>query len=174
MKDRRQKKDKKILNNEETNESSLYEENNTFHVSTACLTLDLKHKEILVNYFLKYIKRFNPGSIIALSEGTDQGIFDLSSIIRYKSQKPYFYFNLDDPGDPMDVSSILSDCMLFIPYLSNNNHFLNYLKFIGNYGAIPKLVICIFRETQEDIEGICKNKHINFQTLFYVKDIYFN
>ena len=155
------------------NESALYEENGIFHISTANLTLDLKHKEVLVNYFLKYVERFDPGSIVALSEGIDQGIIDLSSIIRYKSQKSYFHFNLDDPVEPLDISSNLSDCMLFIPYLSDKNQLLDYLKFIEKYGAVPKLVICIFRETQDDFEGICKNKHINFQTLFYVKDILF-
>jgi len=155
------------------NKSSLYKENGTFHISTASLTLNLKYKEILVNYFLRYVERFNPGSIVGLSEGIDQGIFDLSSIIGYKSERPYFYYNLDEPLPPIDISSNLSDCMLFIPYLSDKNQFLNYLKFLENYGAVPKLIICIFIETKEDFEDICRNKHIYFQTLFYVKDILF-
>jgi hypothetical protein len=162
-----------IISYIKNNESSLYEENNKFHISTASLTLDLKNRQVLVNYLLKYIERFNPSSMVALSEGIDQGIIDLSSIIRYKSQKPYFYYNLDEPVEPMDITSNLSDCMLFIPYLSDKNQFLNYLKFLEKHGVVPKLILCIFRETKEDLENICKKKHINFQTVFYLKDILF-
>jgi hypothetical protein len=162
-----------IINYIKNNESSLYEENNTFHISTVSLTLDLKNREVLANYLLKYVERFNPGSIVALTEGMDQGIIDLSSIIRYKSQKPYFYYNLDDPEEPLVISSNLSDCMLFIPYLSNKNQFLYYLKFLENHGATPKLIICIFREAKEDFEGICKIKHVNFEALFDLQDILF-
>jgi hypothetical protein len=163
-----------IINYIKNNESSLYEENDTFHISTACLTLNLKHREVLINYFLKHVENFNPSSIVALSEGIDQGIFDLSAIIGYKSKKPYFYYNLDEPLEPRDISSNLSDCMLFIPYLSDKNQFVNYLKFIEKYGVAPKLIICIFNETKrENFIGICKNKHISFQTLFDLEDILF-
>lgn len=54
---------------------SLYEENNTFHISTSCLTLiDLKDREKLIGFFVKFVERFNVRSIVGLSEGTDQGI----------------------------------------------------------------------------------------------------
>lgn len=163
-----------IINYIKNNESSLYEENGTFHISIASLTLiDLKYREILVNFFLKYIKKFNPSSIVGLSEGIDQGITTLIGWIGYKTAKPIISYNLDEPLQPIDISSNISDCMLLIPYLSNKNQFLNYLKFLENYGAIPKLIICIFRETKEDFEDICKNKHLYFQTLFYIKDILF-
>lgn len=163
-----------IISYIKNNESSLYQENGTFHISTASLTLiDLNYREVLVNYFLKYVKRFNPGSIVALSEGIDQGILTLTSIIGYESEKPFFYYNLDDPLQPIDISSNLSDCMLLIPYLSDEKQFLDYLKFVQNYGATPKLVICIFTETDIGFKDICKNKHINFHTLFYLKDILF-
>jgi hypothetical protein len=126
---------------------------------------------VLVNYFLKYVEMFNPGSIVALSEGIDHGILTLTSIIGYKLEKPFFYYNLDDPLQSIDISSNLSDCMLLIPYLSDKKQFLDYLKFVQNYGAAPKLIICIFREVKENFEGICKNKHINFKVLFDLKDI---
>ena len=80
-----------------------------------------------------YVEKFNPGSIVALSEGIDQGIIlYLSSIIRYKSQKSYFYYNLDDYVEPMDIPSNLGDCFLFIPYLSDKNQFVNCLNYRKN------------------------------------------
>jgi hypothetical protein len=92
-------------------------------------------------------------------------------LIGYKSEKPFFIYNLDEPSSPIDIPSNLSDCMLLIPYLYDKKQFLNYIKFLENYGVTPKVIICIFIETKEDLNISSRSKHINFQTLFYLKDI---
>ena len=161
-----------IVNCIKNNEYSLYEEEGIFHISTTCLTsIGLKHRDSLIGLFLPFIERFNPSSIVALSEGIDQGVTILTTWIGLKSERPFFIYNLDEPRPLTEISSNLSDCMVLIPYLNNKKQFLSYLKFIINSGATPKLIICIFQETDEDFKNICNNKHIYFQTVFCLKNI---
>ena len=59
--------------------------------------------------FLPFIERFNPSSLVTLSEGIDQTITSLSTWIGVKSERLFLY-NLDQPRPLTEISSNRSDC----------------------------------------------------------------
>ncbi|HEY6587553.1 MAG TPA: hypothetical protein VIY98_04605 [Nitrososphaeraceae archaeon] len=62
-----------------------------------------------MSLFLLFIERFNPSSLVTLSEGIDQTITSLTTWIGSKSERPFLY-NLDQPRPLTEISSNLSDC----------------------------------------------------------------
>lgn len=130
-------------------EWAIYEENNRFHISTACLTTtDLDLRVDIVNFFTDKIEKVQPASITCVSKGTDQAIFTLTTWIATQLQKPMYVYNLDEPMNPDPIRSNLSNCTLLIPYVSDKTSLLEDLKFIQNLGGYVKQLIVIVNESE--------------------------
>jgi hypothetical protein len=140
------------------NEWALYKEDNRFHISTACLASnDITLRSDIVKFFIEKIKKVQPASIICVSKGVDQAIFTLTTWIASELLKPMYVYNLNEPISPEPIRSNLSNCTLFLPYVSDEISFLEDLNFIRNLGGNIVQVIVIVNES-EILRKIC-NEH---------------
>lgn len=130
------------------NEWSVYEENGSYHISTACLTANLPLRTGILNFFTNEIQRIEPASIVCLSQGIDEGIVGLTTMISMKLQKPFYVYNLDEPLNPEVIRSNLSNCTLLLPYVSDEHSLFEDRQFIQNFGGYTKQVIVIINESK--------------------------
>lgn len=139
---------------------AIYEENNRYHISTDCLTTNPILRIHVLNSITKWIEKIQPDSIICISEGVDEGIFGLTSLVSYDRFKPFYTYNMKETKEPLDIRSSISNCTLLLPYTHTKEQILDYLKFIENLGGHVKQVIVIVNES-EHIQKVCYDKKID-------------
>lgn len=125
---------------------TIYEENGSYHVSSACFEVNPAVKSYVLDRMYDFITKVNPACIIAFSEGIDQAVVSLSLAVAFKMQKPFLHFMMGDDNLLPPIVSNLADCCLVLPYLSNTHQLFEIIALIEKQGGHVKMVIALIDE----------------------------